>query len=177
MFISLFLNATNSAYSPLRPRSKVCIVAASPFPYCTHTYHLSHGGCTIQGTTNVFDAMQWCRNQQVWVRLLIQGKARMLCEVVTMYGTLESMSSQALYPVMVQMCWQLKPRACGNMQCGGIARTSGSCTILTGRRLWWSPLRVGVGWCLPRQAGLMIVFMCGLRDSLSFVPTAGSCLK
>ena len=36
---------------------------------------------------NLFVAMQWCRNQHDWVRLPIQGEARMLCEVVTMYGT------------------------------------------------------------------------------------------
>ena len=40
----------------------------------------------------------------------------MLCEVVNMYGEPESMSSQELYSVMVQVYWQLKQRAWENMQ-------------------------------------------------------------
>ena len=40
----------------------------------------------------------------------------MLSEVVTMYGTLETMSNEELHLVMVQMCWQRKLRACENMQ-------------------------------------------------------------
>ena len=45
---------------------------------------------------NVFDAMQWGRNQRVWVFLLTHGEAWMLCEVVNMYGEPQSMTGPEL---------------------------------------------------------------------------------
>ena len=35
------------------------------------------------------DAIQWRRNQQVWIRLLVQGPSRMMLEIVTTLGTPE----------------------------------------------------------------------------------------
>ena len=64
----------------------------------------------------------------------------MLCKVVTMYGTPKSMSNQELYSVIVQMCWQLKLRACENMQVQWCRKDVEQLIILTRRRLWWSPL-------------------------------------
>ena len=62
----------------------------------------------LQITCSPTHAMGWRRNQRVWVRLLIHGEARILCEVVDMYGEPESMSGHELYSLMVQMYWQLK---------------------------------------------------------------------
>ena len=84
---------------------------------------------------NVFDAMQWRRNLRMWVRLLIHGEAHMLCEVVNMCGVPESMSTQELYSVMVQVYWQLRQRAWENMQLW-LCRKDVSCIILNGRCRW-----------------------------------------
>ena len=38
------------------------------------------------------DAVQWRRNQEVWIRLLVQGPSRMMLEVVTTFGAPEPMT-------------------------------------------------------------------------------------
>ena len=38
------------------------------------------------------DAIQWCQNQQVWIRLLIQGPSRVMVEIVTTLGAPEPMT-------------------------------------------------------------------------------------
>ena len=68
------------------------------------------------GTFQVlFDAMHWCRNPRVWVRLAVQSDSRMLCEIVDMYGVPKPMVCQELFLVMVKLYWQLNHRACENM--------------------------------------------------------------
>ena len=54
------------------------------------------------------DAIQWRRNQQVWIRLLVQGPSRMMLETVTTYGAPEPMTHQELFALMVAFCWMLK---------------------------------------------------------------------
>ena len=50
-----------------------------------------------------FDTIQWRRNQRVWLRLHIEAPARMLCEVVTIYGTPEPMAQREMLSLMVQV--------------------------------------------------------------------------
>ena len=61
------------------------------------------------------DAIQWRRNQQVWIRLRIQGPSRMMVEIVTTLGTPEPMSHEELCLLMVAIYWMLKQRFCENM--------------------------------------------------------------
>ena len=61
------------------------------------------------------DAIQWRRNQQVWIRLQIQRPSRTMVEIVTTLGTPEPMSHQELFSLMVAMYWMLKQRVCENM--------------------------------------------------------------
>ena len=62
------------------------------------------------------DAIQWRRNQQVWIRLLVQGPFRMMLEIVTTFGTPEPMTHQELFSLMVGVCWMLKQHVCDNMR-------------------------------------------------------------
>ena len=62
------------------------------------------------------DAIQLRQNQQVWIRLQIQGPSRMMVEIVTSLGTPEPMSHQELFSLMVAMYWMLKQRGCENMR-------------------------------------------------------------
>ena len=68
------------------------------------------------------DAIQWRRNQRVWIRLQIQGPSRMMAEIVTTLGTPEPMSHQALFLLMVAMFWLLQQRACENMRISWIRK-------------------------------------------------------
>ena len=54
------------------------------------------------------DAIPWRRNQQVWIRLLVQGPSRMLLEIVTTFGAPQAMTLQELLSLMVAVCWMLK---------------------------------------------------------------------
>ena len=47
------------------------------------------------------DAIQWRRNQQVWIRLQIYGAYRMKVEIVTTLGAPEPMTHQELFSLMV----------------------------------------------------------------------------
>ena len=60
------------------------------------------------------DAVQWRRNQQVWIRLLVQGPSRMMLEIVTTFGAPGPMTHQERLSLMVAMYWMLKRRVCEN---------------------------------------------------------------
>ena len=62
------------------------------------------------------DAIQLRRNQQVWIRLLIQGPSCMMIEIVTTLGALEPMTHQELFSPMVAINWMLKQRVPENMR-------------------------------------------------------------
>ena len=53
------------------------------------------------------DAVQWRRNQQVWIRLLVQGPSRMMLEIVTTFGAPGPMTHQERLSLMVAMCYVL----------------------------------------------------------------------
>ena len=61
-------------------------------------------------------AIQWRRNQQVWIRRMIQGPSRMMIEIVTTLGAPEPMTHQELFSLMVAICCMLKQRVCENMR-------------------------------------------------------------
>ena len=67
-------------------------------------------------------AIQWRRNQRVWIRLQIQGPSRMMVEVVTTLGEPEPMWHQELLSLMVAVCWLLKQRACENLRINWIRK-------------------------------------------------------
>ena len=80
------------------------------------------------------DAMLWCRNQCLWLKLQIAAPSCMLCEVVTIYGTPEPMAQQEMYSLMVQVFRQLKQRAEENIQIQW-DRKGTSCILLIGMLL------------------------------------------
>ena len=88
-------------------------------------------------------AIQWRRNQQVWIRLQIQGPSRMMVEIVTMLGEPQPMSHQELFSLMVAMCWLLKQRACENMRISWIRKREDQMHIFNWEAILMVPTAAG----------------------------------
>ena len=115
------------------------------------------------------DAIRWCRNQRVWIRLQIQGPSCMMVETVTTLGTPEPMLHQELFSPMVAMYWLLKQRACENMRISWIPKREDQMHTFNWEAILMVPIAAG-RWPVRTSAGksgdYYYIWFAGIREVL-----------